>query len=127
MDYSIPSNCPVCGEKLNITKLSCPKCKTDISGKYGPCIYCGLDERMRLFLDTFLKCRGSIKEVEKALNISYPTVKSLLDELLKTLFLQDFEEEQGCVIKSSEVLDMLEKGEISAREAAELLSKAKEK
>ena len=127
MEYSIPASCPVCGEKLNITKLSCSNCKTDISGKYKPCIYCGLDDKMSLFLDTFLKCRGNIKEVEKALNISYPTVKGLLDELLKKLFSQDFKEEESNQTKSSEVLDMLEKGEITAAQAAELLSKSKER
>jgi hypothetical protein len=82
---------------------------------------------MSLFLDTFLKCRGNIKEVEKALNISYPTVKGLLDELLKKLFSQDYAEEEGSQTKASEVLDMLEKGEITAAQAAELLSKSKER
>jgi hypothetical protein len=122
MEYIMPSRCPVCGEKLNVTKLSCPKCATDINGAFQPCMYCSLDERMRLFLDTFLKCRGNIKEVEKALGISYPTVKGLLDELIKTLFKEE-EIKNVAAMTTADVLDLLESGEITAGEAAELLKK----
>lgn len=126
MGYAMPSQCPVCGARLEITKLSCPKCSTDISGKFSPCPYCSLDEKLRLFLDTFLKSRGNIKEVERALGISYPTVKGLLDELLKTLFP---EEMRGSTTDSSvsDILDMLENGEINAEEAARLLSNSRKK
>lgn len=118
----MPSRCPVCGEKLNVTKLSCPKCSTDINGSFQPCVYCGLDEKMKLFLDTFLKCRGNIKEVEKALGISYPTVKGLLDELIKTLFKEE-ELKSITAMTATDILDMLEGGDITADEAAELLKK----
>jgi hypothetical protein len=122
MEYIMPSRCPVCGEKLNVTKLSCPKCSTDINGSFQPCVYCGLDEKMKLFLDTFLKCRGNIKEVEKALRISYPTVKGLLDELIKTLFKEE-ELKSITAMTATDILDMLEGGDITADEAAELLKK----
>jgi hypothetical protein len=78
---------------------------------------------MKLFLETFLKCRGSIKDVEKSLSVSYPTVKSLLDELLTTLFPTEAVK-SGDGMTSGEILDMLEKGEITAAEAADLLKRS---
>lgn len=124
MYYQPPSKCPVCAMELRITKLSCPKCKSELSGSFQPCKYCALDEKQQRFMETFLKCRGSIKDVERALSISYPTVKGLLDDLLNTLFpgeKTEQEETRGI----SQVLDQLENKEITAAEAANLLSKLK--
>ena len=47
-------------------------------GEFSPCRFCSLEERKQ-FVETFLRCRGSIKEVEKALGVSYPTVKNMLE------------------------------------------------
>ena len=121
MSYSPPSRCAVCGSELNITRLSCPNCHSELSGNFSPCKYCMLSDKQKLFLDVFLQSRGNIKEVERSLNISYPTVKGLLDELITTLFLS----EDKCgkpAFSTSEILDMLERKEIDADEAARLLS-----
>lgn len=121
MGKIMPSRCPVCSQSLEITKLTCPGCHTEISGKFTPCKYCALDEKMQIFLDAFLKSRGSIKEVERTLSISYPTVKGLLDELLKQLFPENAEN-SGNSYSTKEILDMLENNEITAAEAASLLA-----
>jgi len=124
MAYTPPSKCSVCGEELNVTRLSCPSCKTEITGTFSPCRYCALNDKQKLFLETFLKSRGSIKDVEKSLSISYPTVKGLLEELLTALFPEENQrgEEQ---LSSTEILDMLESSEITAAQAASMLSKNK--
>lgn len=123
MNYQQPSKCPVCGNDLTVTKLSCAKCSSEINGSFTPCKYCMLNEKMKLFLETFLKCRGSIKDVEKSLSVSYPTVKALLDELLTTLFPSEAMK-SGEGMTAGDVLDMLEKGEITAAEAADLLKRS---
>lgn len=118
MDYTPPAKCSVCGGELEVTRLSCPKCGSEITGRFSSCRYCSLDDRLRIFLETFLKSRGNIKEVERSLSLSYPTVKNILDELLSALFPEE------CASggpSSMEILDRLEKGEITAAEAAQLL------
>ena len=124
MSYQPPTKCPVCQTSLRITKLSCPSCKTELSGSFVPCKYCALDEKQQMFLETFLKSRGNIKDVERTLGISYPTVKGLLDELLRTLY-PDMAVQKEETLKVSDVLDQLEKKEITAREAATLLAQLK--
>ncbi len=121
MENTMPSQCPVCTRQLIITKLTCPGCETEISGHYKPSRYCSLDDRMLLFLETFLKCRGNIKEVERTLRLSYPTVKGLLDELLRQLFPEE-DENRTVSLTADEILDRLERKELTADEAAALLA-----
>lgn len=126
MKYKAPGKCPVCGEKLVITKLGCPKCSTAIEGNFQPCEFCRLPEEDLEFVKVFIKCRGSIKDVEKELGISYPTVRGKLDAVIKGL---GYVVSDKDVVKESEekakargeILDQLSKGELSPKEAAERL------
>ena len=124
MGYAQPNRCPVCGGRLEVTQLICPTCSTTVSGKFQPCRDCLLDEPMRHFLEVFLISRGNISVVGKKLSLSYPTVKSQLDELLATLFPEQAAEApaDGGV---GDILDRLEKGELTAGEAADRLARLK--
>ncbi len=124
MSYQLPTKCPVCQTSLRITRLSCPSCKTELSGSFVPCKYCALDEKQQMFLETFLRCRGNIKDVERTLSLSYPTVKGLLDELLRALYPADAAQKEE-TLRVSDVLDRLENKEITAQEAAKLLAQLK--
>jgi hypothetical protein len=124
MKYKAPGKCPVCGEKLSITKLSCPQCSTAIEGDFQPCEFCRLPEDDLEFVKVFIRCRGNIKDVEKELRISYPTVRGKLDSVIRNL---GYEVSPKEVIKENEdktaarngILDQLSKGEISPKEATE--------
>lgn len=78
-------------------------------------------------METFLKCRGNIKEVERTLSLSYPTVKGLLDELLYVLFQTKSNDDTQQELKdmTAEILGRLERKELTASEAAELLAALK--
>lgn len=67
------------------------------------------------YLLVFLKCRGNIKEIEKELGVSYPTVRSYTDSLLLSLGLSEKTEEPP--VNKTSVLRMLERKEISVAEA----------
>ena len=123
MSYNPPTKCPTCGDQLHLTKLTCNNCRTEVTGEMDFCKYCMLDGKNKLFLDTFLKCRGNIKDVERELSISYPTVKGLLDELLSSLFENNESKNISEKISTSAILDMLENNKITADEAAKLLKK----
>lgn len=120
MEYTAPTKCSVCGAELHITRLTCPNCLSEITGNFAPCRYCSLSERQKLFLDTFLKSRGNIREVERTLSVSYPTVKNMLEDLLSALFPQ--EEAPPDRPDPAHVLDLLEQKQITVQEAAKLLS-----
>ena len=124
MKYKAPGKCPVCGEKLSITKLSCPKCTTTIEGDFQPCEFCRLPDEDLEFIRVFIKCRGNIKDVEKELGISYPTVRGKLDTVIKGLGYEVpskelIKEKTAKAAARNEILEQLSKGEISSKEATE--------
>lgn len=94
-NFHAPAQCPVCGERMLVTKLRCSHCGTELSGEFAPCRFCRLEEKHLQFVETFLRCRGSIKEVERALGVSYPTVKNMLDAALTALGLDEKPELRG--------------------------------
>lgn len=126
MKYKAPGKCPVCGEKLSITKLGCPKCSTTIEGDFQPCEFCRLPEEDLEFIKVFIKCRGNIKDVEKELGISYPTVRGKLDSVIRGLGYEvsakeTLKENNDKVNTRNAILDQLSKGEITPKEATEKL------
>ncbi len=126
MKYKAPGKCPVCGEKLSITKLNCPKCTTTIEGDFQPCEFCRLPEEDLEFIKVFIKCRGNIKDVEKELGISYPTVRGKLDSVIRGLGYEvpakeTLKENNDKVNTRNVILDQLSKGEITPKEATEKL------
>ena len=128
MKRKTPDRCPVCGEALSVTKLSCKNCSTELSGEFPRCRYCALDDRLSEYLEIFLRCQGNIKEIERTMGISYPTVKNLTEELLRNLGLTPMSSDRSVPSMTvAEVLDKLESGEITSKEASSLLAKIKKK
>ncbi|NQT64958.1 MAG: DUF2089 domain-containing protein [FCB group bacterium] len=112
--------CPVCNSNLEIVEYHCPECDTSIKGKFGIGDLSLLSPAQQEFAKTFLCCSGNIKEVEKALNISYPTVKNKLAEITSVLCIKEQREKD---IISLEILDEIEKGNITVEEAVSKLKK----
>jgi hypothetical protein len=73
----------------------------------------------QVFVSEFVRCHGSIKYMEKAFGVSYPTVKNRLNKIVQQLQLVEVEQ----FTAHEEVFDLLERGEISVAEAAERLEK----
>lgn len=82
------SSCPCCHETLRISTLQCPGCGTEIKNDFELSRFDLLDDNQYDFLLSFLKCRGSLKDVQTERDISYPTAKKQLDELLQALNLK---------------------------------------
>lgn len=111
---------PVSGCDLDITEVSCEDSGVTIRGRFEMPRWAKLEPEQERFLETFLRCRGMINSVERELGISYPTVKSRLDALLNALEIAPIKEkkEKG-IEKKRKILDMLERGEITADQAKE--------
>jgi len=78
-------SCPDCNRKMIITQLKCPTCKIKIKGTFHSHRFGYLDKDSLDFIETFILCHGNIKEIEKTLEISYPTVKSRLEKVISEL------------------------------------------
>lgn len=117
------NQCPFCKSELKISELTCSKCGTILRGDFRRCDFCKLSEDDLNLIKFFLKSHGSIKEVEKELGISYPTVKNRLNQIISSLGI----ETRGSLDKMErlEILDRLEKGELTLQQALSLLGEKK--
>lgn len=79
------SQCPCCNGTLNITSLQCPDCGVELKNKFELSAFDRLSEEQYGFLVSFLKYRGNLKGLQEEMNISYPTAKKRLEELLVSL------------------------------------------
>lgn len=76
----------------------------------------------QVFVSEFVRNHGSIKDMEKAFGVSYPTVKNRLNRIAAQLQLVTVEVPAPAPRSGSDdVLGMLERGEITATEAEEML------
>ncbi len=98
-----------------------------VEGRFPPSPYAALDPEQLVFLEVFLRARGNLREVERVLGLSYPTVRSRFDSVLETLGFAadegpavDAPTEEAPVLPTSErraALQALQRGEITAGEA----------
>lgn len=119
MRKSILGTCPVCASKLDVTELHCPDCDTTIKGKFKLDKFNYLTKEEKYFIEIFVKNRGNIKEIEKDLGISYPTVKKNLEAVIKALGYGDGEENEN--LNKEQILEKLSNGEISSEEAMKMI------
>ncbi|HAM97922.1 MAG TPA: hypothetical protein DCQ26_04870 [Marinilabiliales bacterium] len=81
----LPISCPSCQNKLQVKTLQCGNCQTKVEGDFKLPLLAALPEDTQQFIIEFVKNSGSLKEMSKALSLSYPTVRNRLDEIINNL------------------------------------------
>ncbi len=82
MQRKVITTCPVCESGLEVTHLTCRTCGSVLQGHFEGCKYCQLPQPLFDFLESFVKCRGVIRDLEKEIGMSYPAIKSRIERLL---------------------------------------------
>ena len=85
MARDVISTCPVCEGELTISRLHCRSCGTALEGEFGVGRFGRLSKEQLALLESFLRSRGNLKEMERELGISYPTVRGRVDALVRAL------------------------------------------
>jgi len=108
-----------------IQRLHCPNCEVSVEGRFSLGRLALLTPDQIEFVEVFLRCEGKIRHVEKELNVSYPTVRSRLNEVIEALGYEvpgaPEPAEDLSPQERRQVLDDLASGKISSEEAIELL------
>ena len=89
MQREVISNCPVCDSQLTVTRLHCNTCGTTIEGEFSVGRFSRLNRDQYALLESFLRSRGNLRELERELGVSYPTVRNRVEALLRALDLAD--------------------------------------
>jgi hypothetical protein len=119
--YPVLSECPVCHDDLVVTRLACRNCGTTLEGRFTLERLAQLAPEQLHFVETFIRCEGKIGRVQEELGISYPTVRSRLEEVIRALGYEVGEEPTISEEQRQEVLERLSRKEISSDEALRLL------
>ena len=114
--HPMVTTCPVCGEGLAVRALQCPACESELHGRFALPRLARLPRELQDVVEVFLHCRGNIKEVERELGISYPTVSKKLDAINLLLACMGTRDKTR-----ARILRRLEAGELTVSEAVRLL------
>lgn len=116
----IITQCPSCASSnLQVVKIECTNCNTKFEGQFEISALSQLrDEDLQFILD-FVKCSGSLKEMASIQKVSYPTLRNRLNTLIETLANLELKKDAS----KEDILQRLEEGKISAKDAVILLKK----
>ena len=121
MTNPVVARCPICSEQLRVVRLECESCGTRLEGSFSLGRFHALAPEQLEFLEVFIRARGSFKDVERELGISYPTVRSRLDAVIRALGFPSQAEPDREIERRKEILRELAEGRIAADDAASLL------
>ena len=85
MPHDVISTCPVCAGELAVTRLHCRSCGTTLEGEFSVGRFGRLTKEQLTLLESFLRSRGNLRDMERELGISYPTVRSRVEALVRAL------------------------------------------
>jgi hypothetical protein len=127
MPHDVISTCPVCANELAVTRLQCRTCGTSLEGDFSVGRFGRLNREQITLLESFLRSRGNLREMERELGISYPTVRSRVEALVRALGFgpradaddtDDAAAETTAARTREEILDAVARHELSAEDAA---------
>ena len=121
MANPVVAKCPICSEQLKVVRLECDSCGTRMEGSFSLGRFHALSLDQLEFLETFIRARGNFKDIERELGISYPTVRSRLDAMIRALGFPSQAEPDRESERRKEILRELAEGRIAADDAANLL------
>jgi hypothetical protein len=128
MPHDVISTCPVCAGELAVTRLHCRSCGTTLEGEFSVGRFGRLTKEQLALLESFLRSRGNLRDMERELGISYPTVRGRVEALVRALGFgprdgadepdEDAAASGEIAAARQAILEGLAKGKFSAEEAA---------
>ena len=130
MAHDVISTCPVCAGELAVTRLRCGSCGTTLEGEFSVGRFARLTREQTALLESFLRSRGNLRDIERELGISYPTVRARVEALVRALGFGPRSDEDPAAatddathepLTRESILERLASREISAEDAAEAI------
>lgn len=122
--YPVVAECPVCHSDMVVTRLACRNCGSTLEGRFSLGRLFQLTPEQLHFVEVFLRCEGKISRVQEELGVSYPTVRSRLEDVIRGLGYDVGDEKPASGERRQEILERLARREISSEEAMALLEGA---
>lgn len=126
---ALPSQCPICGGEIIVSRLHCRECDVTIDGRFSSRTFSQLTPQQMDFVETFVRLEGKITHMEKELGLSYPTIRNRLHEVIRALGYEPGGEEEESALSEEErekILNDLDEGKISYEEAIQRIEGGEE-
>ena len=124
--HPLPEKCPICASETEITRVYCSQCDSTIEGHFhapeNP--FHALAPEQIQFVLAFVKCEGRLNRLEEELNLSYPTLRNRLVEIVRALGFEPSKDDTPARLTSEDrlrVLEDLAAGRITSNQAQSLL------
>ena len=132
MAHDVISTCPVCSGELAVTRLRCGSCGTTLEGEFSVGRFSRLSRDQTALLESFLRSRGNLRDIERELGISYPTVRARVEALVRALGFGPRADDDTAAADDSgapatahqtreSILERLARREITAEDAAQAI------
>jgi hypothetical protein len=125
--HPLIGTCPVCGETLEVTRLHCRNCDTSLEGHFNVGAFDRLSPEHLAFAEKFIYHEGKLNRMEADLGLSYPTLRSRLQDLRRAMGFEIEDEDEAAFTVSDEerrqILDDLAAGKISLEESVQRLQR----
>lgn len=137
MAHDVIATCPVCARELAVTRLRCGECGTTIEGEFSVGRFGRLTRDQMQVLESFLRSRGNLRDMERELGISYPTVRARVEALVRALGFGPRDDGEATASAAAQaaagttaddiaagrrdILERLSRKELSAEQAAEAI------
>lgn len=122
--HPILDKCPVCGGELTVVRLHCRTCDTAIEGQFATGRFERLSAEQLAFVETFVRCEGKLNRMEDVLNLSYPTIRGRLREVIRAMGYEVPVAEEAAGPSEQDrhkILDDLAQGRITSDQAVQML------
>ncbi|MGD2206547.1 MAG: DUF2089 domain-containing protein [Anaerolineae bacterium] len=120
--YPVVGKCPVCEDRLYVTRLHCRRCDSALEGQFSLGRFYQLSPEQLAFIETFIRCEGKLTHLQDELGISYPTARTRLTEAIRALGYEVREEPTPISAEERKaILEQLATGELSPEQAVDLL------
>ena len=121
---ALPTQCPICGGDIQVTRFYCQECDTTVEGHFEIGRFLRLTSEQLQFVETFVRCEGKLNRMESEIGLSYPTLRSRLMEVIRAMGFEPGREEPPVKVSEEErlrILEDLDQGRISAEQAMHVL------
>ena len=131
----LPTICPYCSGEITVTEIYCRQCDMTSRSRFTPGPVAEFAEAqlvvLRRFarltpeqldlLEAFVRCEGKLNRLQEEVGMSYPTLRSRMNDMLRAMGFTPQEQDKGQKIERRQILEDLAAGKISAPDAAALL------
>ena len=128
---TLPEKCPMCDGPIIVTRFQCTQCDSTIEGRFEPrgSRFDVLSPEQLQFVQVFVRCEGRLNRMETELDLSYPTLRARLTEIIRKMGYEPGREDPEPRRKPlgederRKILDQLEQGVLTPDQAMRQLNR----